>query len=82
MYTYVLEIPVKLFSFEKITSAEQQAFWEMQSSEDQSEPVPPGMKPIAPVQQPSAQISKEAFSIYHRIAKASCISESCMKTII
>ena len=78
----MLKIPVKVLSFERITSAEQQVFWETQSSEDQSEPVPAGTKPVAPVQQPPTQISKETFSVYHGIAKASRLSESCMKTII
>lgn len=78
----MLEMPVKVVSVESITSAEQQVFCEMQRSEDQSEPVPPGTKPVTPRQQPPAQISKETFSVYHGIEKASYFSESCMKLII
>lgn len=48
---HILEIPVKVFSFERITLAEQ-VFWEMQSSEDQTEPVTPGTKPGATTYNP------------------------------
>jgi len=77
----MLEIPVKVFSFKRISSSEQKAFWEMQISEDQSKPVPSGTKPIAPMQQPPTQISKETFSVYHVIAKPSHFSEPYMKMI-
>lgn len=77
----MLEMPVKVVSVESITSAEQ-VFCEMQRSEYQSEPVPPGTKPVTPGQQPPAQISKETFSVYRGIEKASYFSESCMKLII
>lgn len=46
----MLEIPVKVFSFE-ITSAEQQVFWEMQSSENHRKSVTLDTKSAKPVQQ-------------------------------